>query len=226
MHTCRKIVFWFGDFLSFLASALPGAQLKQSKGRSTEEEKPWPLVGESGRKGGRRKGERRKKEERWILQLSWHILLQAGIESWRAAPRMKTRCNCCPLLLRSWCFRSSGEEGGWRNPTFSRSHQDVSCPIGMNWHSSIPWDLWTRSILEEAVRGRKGPMPELGPPQRSAPVGIVQDHRTELQTLWFCKFWFCKCSPEKQEDPSQENIPTTSGVLSENTKERGNYAVM
>lgn len=64
MRTCRTIVSWFGVFLSFLGSALPGDQVKQSKGRSTGEEKTWFLVRERGGKEeeGREKGEKRGEE--------------------------------------------------------------------------------------------------------------------------------------------------------------------
>lgn len=61
MRTCKTIVFWFGVFLSFLGSALPGDQVKQSKGRSTGEEKTRLLVRERGGKEeeGRERGEKR-----------------------------------------------------------------------------------------------------------------------------------------------------------------------
>ena len=137
MRTCRKIVFWFGDFLSFLGSALPGDQVKQRQ--VNKGGKNMAFSGRKREKGKTKEG--REKGKGGEVNPAALLTLFSGVETWRAAPRMKMGCNCCPLLLRSCCFRSSGEEGGRRNPTCYRSHQEVSCPIGINWHSRIPWDL-------------------------------------------------------------------------------------
>lgn len=112
-----------------------------------------------------------------------------------------------------------------RNPTCHRGREDILCPIGINQHSHIPWDLQTRSILKEAEQGGrramgKEPTPEPGWPQAPAQLGSSRSIELSCKPSVVAAFpiprralCFCKCFPEKQQHPTQENITATSGLF-------------